>query len=101
MGWREGTRHFMGYDFRKGPAMYSSGNEGTDYMAIREVFWITDAAGASGTWPTIWQPMKVVVDANRFPSLIGQHLGIKLANIGESFSTCGFDYVSITAAPSA
>ena len=97
--WQEGGRHFMGYDYRRNVGLHANGDEGTDYMAIREIFWITNAAGAPGTWPTIWQPMQVVVDSNDFPDLVGKTLGIKLENIGGMFSTCAFDSVVVKADP--
>ena len=43
-----GVRWYMGYDYRRGAATKSSGEEGRDYMAVRRLHWILDAPGANG-----------------------------------------------------
>jgi hypothetical protein len=98
----EGGKVYVGYDFRKNaaslPPKQGQGasylaNEGKDYMAIREVHWTNDMAGASGVWPTIWQPMTVVVKSGTANG--GDTLGIKLNNNGEPGSLVGFDHVEV------
>ena len=42
------------------PYELCSEKEGTDYIAIREVHWVTNLTGASGTWPTIWTPLNYI-----------------------------------------
>merc|ERR1719336_1373971 len=64
--WEENGQHYMGYDFRKGPAIADDNSETGiyDYMAIRKLFWVHDPELAEpGYWPTVWQPIDVVYEA--------------------------------------
>ncbi|MEE2941750.1 MAG: family 43 glycosylhydrolase [Planctomycetota bacterium] len=80
--WREGDRHFLGYDRRRQPA------DGEDRMAVREVRFVDG-------WPTIWEPLEVVLRVDDVPGAEGRTLAVGLANVGSPGSVAGFDRVEL------
>lgn len=92
--WEEAGTFYLGYDFRKGAATKASGEEGTDFMAIRKLQWISDEA--IGVWPTIWQPLDVTMTGTSANA--GQTLGISLWSPSAG-AMAGVDLVSLTSAP--
>ena len=80
--WREGDRHFLGYDRRRQPA------DDRDRMAVREVRFVDG-------WPTIWETLEVVLRVDDVPSAEGRILAVGLANVGRAGSVAGFDRVEL------
>jgi len=105
--WKENGVTYMGYDYRVSPPgpTKSNGQEGFDFMAIRKLHWVTDADGASGVWPTIWQPLEITFNSDDFGDQAGDNLVVSISNKGEKNSQAAADYVSLeyemlpTAAP--
>ena len=83
--WEENGRFYMGYDYR-----YKKSVEDVDYdyNGIRRIYF-------EDGWPTIWTPVSIEFDADNFPEAIGQKLGIRFNNKGESGSILGVDHVSL------
>ena len=85
--WREGAVTYMGFDYRLSKGE-EEGDEPMDFMAIRRVYW-------ENGWPTIWRPITLTVNADDYPALIGQPIGVVLGNVGEAGSLVAFDRVSV------
>ena len=81
--WREGERHFLGYDRRSQP-----GND-QDRMAVREVRFVDG-------WPTVWEPLEVVLRVDDVPGAAGRTLAVGLANDGAAGSLAGFDRIELS-----
>lgn len=83
--WEENGKHYLGYDYRyqKDPEDITS-----DYNGIRQIYF-------ENGWPTIWTPITVAFNADDYPSLVGQQLGIRVTNNGTSGSILGVDQVSL------
>ena len=96
--WEEDGITYMGYDYRKTPPgpTKSNGQEGFDFMAIRKLHWVSDADGASGVWPTIWQPLEVTFNSDDFGDHIGDNLLVSVWNSGGKDSQAAVDYMSLT-----
>lgn len=96
--WEENGQLYMGYDFRKNRATLESGEEGSDFMAIRPISFIRDADGAPGWWPTVWQELTVDLDADEAADVVGSQLGVRLVSAGGAASKVAFDKVSLRTA---
>ena len=81
--WREGDRHFLGYDRRRQPA------DDRDRMAVREVRFVDG-------WPTVWEPLEVVLRVDDVPGAAGRTLAVGLSNVGSPGSVAGFDRIELT-----
>jgi hypothetical protein len=81
--WQESNKYYLGYDFR------DDLSQERDMMGIRELYWVND-------WPTIYLPIEVSFNADDYPEIIGNKLGVSFRNIGEENSVMAVDYVSIT-----
>lgn len=83
--WEENGWFYMGYDYR-----YKKSVEDVeyDYNGIRRIYF-------EDGWPTIWTPITVTFNADDYPSLIGQQIGIRVANDGTLGSILGIDHVSL------
>ena len=86
--WEENGKYYMGYDYRKKVA---DGEPG-DYMGIRRIYW-------HNGWPTIWQPLELVVDAKDLTNLRGKSVAVAFRNTGETNSKLAVDAFKIGFAP--
>jgi sucrose-6-phosphate hydrolase SacC (GH32 family) len=88
--WEEGETTYLGYDWRNakeghlGPGL----DPFFDIFGIRKLYWVND-------WPTIWVPITLTFNAYDYPESIGQALGIKMRNSGESSTYIAFDHLSL------
>jgi len=89
--WKEGDVLYMGYDFRKGAPQKSNGQEGYDFMAIREIHWLENQNGAKGFWPTIWTPITI----KGITAQSNDDILLDLSNVGGKDSKVAFDLVEV------
>ncbi|XRB11304.1 glycosylhydrolase family 43 protein [Pseudoscourfieldia marina] len=99
--WVEKGQHYLGYDFRKGAATKtqdgssdwdeSNTEEGTDFMAVRRLYWV---GSNDDYWPTIWTPIRLSVNVTS-EWAADEPIELKLENVGEG--PVGFDDVTAIA----